>query len=254
MKKDWLVEEYENSATCLIEGEDGHFHPRKISHPSIALIQFPEPHVLITDWYLNYADWYDLRTLIAPYAEEAYVSYKKGLYLASVACSATCCEYIIKYEYLRKNRADHDQIINRSKTFGSLLDDQKIINFLNLKTLLPKLKRLNNLRVGYLHFNPDKLKKIAKGKRKGSRVLTSQDFDFPELAFDAYDALQKLLKKFYSKRKQIQYIKECLVDFNKKHLTVMKINFGLSKALQEGYMKKKREHIKKELTKLVKQK
>ena len=56
IKKSWIEESYDNRANILIENDDGHYYPRRIIEPSIEFIQFPEPHVLISDWYFFQKD------------------------------------------------------------------------------------------------------------------------------------------------------------------------------------------------------
>ncbi|MFH1786483.1 MAG: hypothetical protein ABH829_02450 [archaeon] len=247
---DRINDAYRGRTSVFIEDADGHFYPRPIKQPNIQFIQFPEPHVLITDWYLNEKEWYGLQELIEPFAEQAYLCYKNGYYLASIACSATCCELVIKYEYLRGVPIDYGTRITSYTTLGQLIQDYKVIKKLGIIPMKDKLQSLSDLRSGYLHYNPQKLIKQSQRRTEEQNLPLSEDFDIPPFAYEAYQTMQLLLTKFYSKKQHLDYIKECLVDAKSKMQEVEKVDLGISKELYGTYMRMKYDHIYSEWSKL----
>ena len=219
-EKKFIENKYKNRNSIHFEQRDGEFYPKEIDIPKIEYIQYPEPHILITDLYKEPQEWYEIYTLIEPYAEQAFLCYEKGYWHASIACCINCCECILKYEFLRKiSRVDAKRKIHEL-TLGSFTGQ----NSINLKKLRIKkkfqsrLNYLNNVRIGLYHFNPKKIKKI---NRIGNTIIDeyanpiTSELLIPIVAFKTYCIMQDVINHFYNNRMRIKYIKEGLKDYNK---------------------------------------
>ncbi len=135
-----IEEKYVNIANTRTEHDDGNFYPKDIKPVNIPFIQYPEPHVLITDLYENPEEWYGIYTIIGDFAEQSFLCYQKGYYHASMACAINCCEYVLKYEYLRKvKRKDAEEFI-KTATLGSFVGNN-IKNLTKLKIKKRFLKK-----------------------------------------------------------------------------------------------------------------
>jgi hypothetical protein len=243
---------------------DDQVYPKEIDIPYIEFIQYPEPHVLVTDWYENPQSWYSIYTLIEPFAEQAFLCYNNGYWHASIACAINCCETILKYEYLRRaNKTDAmDLIENRKFSLGYFTgDNSKNLKKLRIKKKLQsKLNYLNSVRIGLYHFNPKKIRKINRGgktdiEREANPI--TDELAIPITAYKVYSIMQELISNFYNKKMQVKYLKEGLKDARrnmKAEYPKYKKQFnGLPPSPQHligSYMKKKYEHLNNEIKKL----
>src|SRR3989344_2498516 len=138
---EFMINTKSNHRNWTFEYENGDIYPKDIEEPDIRVIQYAEPHVFVTDLYDEDKDWYHMPSLIRGFADEAYLSYQSGFFLSSIASAINCCEYILKYEYLRHlNNTDKTKAEEKSKdkyfTLGTFiqngnknLDELKIKNF-----------------------------------------------------------------------------------------------------------------------------
>ena len=94
----FLLNKKANHRNWTFRYENGEVYPKNVSFPDIRFIQYPEPHVLITNLYDTNEEWYRIKEIIKDFAEEAYLSYEMGFWLASISSAINCCEYILKYE------------------------------------------------------------------------------------------------------------------------------------------------------------
>jgi len=215
----FIENKYNNWRTIYFEHGNGEIYPKEIDIPKIEFIQYPEPHIIITDWYENPEEWYSLYTLIEPYAEQAYLCYNKGFWHASMACCINCCECILKYEYLRKvDRKEANELILKMTLGFFTGDNAKNLSKLKIKKKFQsRLNYLNNIRNGLYHFNPKKIKKInRKGKgfiEKEANPITDE-LVIPITAYKAYSIMQDLINHFYNKKMKQKYIKEGLKDYD----------------------------------------
>jgi hypothetical protein len=257
---DELIEQkYDNITSTFFEHDDGTFLPKQIVPVEVGFIQYPEPHIIITDWYEEPQDWYPLYTLIGDFAEQSFLCYQKGYYYASIACSINCCEYILKYEYLRRIKRKDAKDFIKTATLGSFTgDNEKNLIKLKIKNKFSrKLKILNKIRRALYHYNPKEVKELQKlGKtfiEKTANPITDHLL-ISMTAYKAYNVMKELVEHFYNEKTRIKFIKEGLKDYEKKkELAAKEIHqnqFGglppVSKGLIEGYMKKKNDFIKKE--------
>ncbi len=198
--------------------EGGVLFPKKIEPPIIYRIQLPEPHAIFTDGYEKEEEWYDMFALIPPYAEQAYLTYKRGFWHACIACCINCCESIVKYEYLRRlPREQANKYYNDKLMFGTLLYKTSCLELLELGEYSKSLKQLNDLRIGLFHFNKKKTSiklKWSDGREFFYNQITD-DMLLPKLALFAYSVMCKLIKKFYSREMAIKYGKEARKDFKR---------------------------------------
>ncbi|MFP4401983.1 MAG: hypothetical protein ACLFPL_02025 [Candidatus Nanoarchaeia archaeon] len=213
----------------------------EIQPPKIEFVQYAEPHILISDYYIKNFAWYELRTLIGPLAEESFLAYYTGMYLSSISCIANCCEYILKFEFFKSFKYDSNL------TLGSFISKnntliKKFIEQIKIDKFETKIFNINQIRNGYFHFNTEKLFKI-----NDNNLPTSQEFDLIKINKEMYDILNEILEYFYLKSKK-EIVLECLIDFKSKKKEIFEklkedkmINpFG------EEYYKKKFEHKAKE--------
>ena len=118
---------------------------------------------------------------------------------------------------------------------------------LGIAKLKDKLQILADLRNGYLHFNHKKLAKQSSRRNNEDVLPTTDELEFSVYAYDSYQIMQKLLRCFYSKQKKSRYIKECLMDFDKRKSEILKENIGISPEFNKAYLEKKKEAIIKQI-------
>ena len=222
---DFLMRTKYNHRTWKIMYENGEIYPKEIDFPDPIFIQYAEPHVLITDLYDEKQEWYSLREIIEDFAEEAYLSYQAGFWLASIASSINCVEYIIKYEFFRYlNNHDKERLKKASKDYyfslGKIKDNSyNCLKELKIKSLFQdKLEYLNLVRNAIYHFNPEKAKKVSKkGVLEIEKLAPiSDDMVKPILTFRVISIMLDLLNHFYNRKKRLEYIEECIADWAKK--------------------------------------
>jgi hypothetical protein len=213
-----------NHRNWTFEYENGEIYPKDIEEPDIRLIQYAEPHVLITDLYDEEKDWYHMPNLIRGFADETYLSYQLGLFLSSITSAINCCEYILKYEYFRHlNKTDKVKAEEKSKdtklSLGSFVhQDNNYLEELNIKKFHSKIEYLNNVRISLYHFSPDKEEKVtAKGKLEVEKYAhLSDDMILPIVAFRIYSTMLDLINHFYGKENALKYVEECIADWKGK--------------------------------------
>lgn len=231
----FLMRTKSNHRTWTFEYENGEVYPKNIEEPDIRVIQYAEPHVFITDLYEEDKDWYHMPNLIRGFAEEAYLSYQLGLFLSSIASTINCCEYILKYEYLRHlNKTDKTKAEEQSKdkyfTLGTFIQNgNKHLEELKIKNFHNSIEYLNDVRISLYHFNSDKEgKAISKGELEIEKhAPLSDDMVLPIVSFRIYSIMGELINNFYGKENAVNYAEECVADWMKKR--------GLNKEdLREG--------------------
>ncbi|MEM0143234.1 MAG: hypothetical protein QXL94_04710 [Candidatus Parvarchaeum sp.] len=208
-----------------IKYENGDVYPKEIRPPSIYYIQEPEPHVLITGESDVEEDWYRLHDIIKDFAEEAFLAYDIGCWLASISSSVNCCEYILKYELFRKlNGSDKAKLkaalTDKNLTFGKLITDgyYNCLGELGITPFYSKLDYLNAVRVSIYHSNPAKEKKVRQQGEiqvEQSAPITNE-IAMPIIAFRAYEIMLDLINTFYTKEKALEYWKEGVADWKRK--------------------------------------
>jgi hypothetical protein len=206
--------------------ENGEIYPKDIAAPNTVFIQFPEPHVLITDLSDADENWYRLSDIIPDFANEAFLTYELGCWLASIASSINCCEYILKYEFLRNLKKEgNDSLLKRAISdnrlgLGSLIKEKTYgcLELLGIESFQDKLEYLNDVRVSIYHFNPDRAEKVS---RRGQFEVekSAQIWDSmvsPIVAFRTYEIMLDLINHFYSKKNALEYYEEAVADWKKK--------------------------------------
>jgi hypothetical protein len=220
----FLMQIRKNHRTWRFQYENGDIYPKEVSPPNIRHIQYAEPHVIITDWYDENPDWYRMPHLIKGFAEEAYLSYELGLWYSAIASAINCCEYVLKYELLRKlNQTDKIKAEELSKdrffSLGSFTRKRSdYLKQIRLKKYLRKISYLNDVRVSIYHFSPERAKKV---NRKGTLEIErdapiSDDMIIPIIAFKVYSIMFELTSSLYNKNKALQHVKEGVKDWMKK--------------------------------------
>lgn len=225
---DSLMQAKSNHRNLQFEYGEGEVYPKDISAPDIQYIQYAEPHVIITDWYDEEHDWYRMPQLIKGFAEESYLSYELGMWFSSLSAAINCCEYLLKYEYLRyvnsKDKAGAE-ILSKDKHFslGTFTQNgNTYLTELKLNTYHDKIQYLNDVRISLYHFNPERAKKVSqKGKsevEKSTPLL--DDMVLPIIAYRVYCIMLELIDELYNQKKAVEYIKEGIQDWmNKRGLT-----------------------------------
>lgn len=196
----------------------------------IPRIQSPEPHSYITDYYLHKYDWVDLRELIIPFYEEAYISFNIGLYNSCIASSINCLEYILKYELLRhinmKSISEANKKYNEHKlTLGSFLSTESdFANNLKIDNFQEKLQIINNIRNGFFHFNVNKLIKASQyfSERIQGSTLVSGTNEQLEVAYFIYITITEVITYFYNSEKSKEYYLEAINDYELKREEIIK--------------------------------
>ncbi len=221
---EFLMNRKTNHRNWTFEYENQEVYPKDIEEPDIRIIQYAEPHVMITDLYDDDKDWYHMPKLIRGFAEEAYLSYQLGLFLSSVSSAINCCEYILKYEYLRNlNKTDKKKTEEKSKdrnfSLGSFIYPKNTyLEELDIKEYLNSIEYLNDVRISLYHFSPDKENRAtAKGKLEIEKhAPLSDEMVLPIVAFRIYSTMMGLINKFYGKENALRYSEECISDWMKK--------------------------------------
>lgn len=239
----------DSPGTCPCEDRTGHFYPYPISVPGIAHIQYPEPHVLITDLYDDQQDWYHIRGLIGEFARQSFVCYNKGLYFASTAASISCVELTLKYECIRNGKDPHT--LEGNWTLGTaIIDCQKKGLFVEFDT---KLNLINKARNGIFHFNPKKLREAittiknnideinsannpdVEIKRMGlvydgeiGRLVDESElppddplteltnFEWSVIAYYSYELMNEIGRSIYGIEKKHEKYQESLADYSRR--------------------------------------
>jgi len=220
----FLMQTRKNHRTWKFKYENGEVYPKEVSPPDIVCIQYAEPHVIITDWYDENHEWYGMPHLIKSFAEEAYLSYEMGFWYSAIASAINCCEYILKYELLRKiNQANKTKADELSKDrYFSLgiftKKDNDYLKQIKLNKFKRKISYLNDVRVSLYHFNPGRAKKV---NRKGTleiekKAPISDDMVIPIIAFKVYSIMYDLISSLYNKKMALKYTKEGVKDWMKK--------------------------------------
>jgi len=221
----FLLKTKSNHRNWTFQYENGEVYPKDVLCPDIRIIQYAEPHVLITDLYDEDRAWYRMPELIKGFAEESYLSYEMGFWLSSIASAINCCEYISKYEYLRylnnKDKIKADELSkDRNFSLGSFKHEKNnYLEELNLNHFREKISYLNDVRISIYHFSPDREKEVSKkGKLEiEKKAPITGNMILPILAFRVYDTMIDLINQFYSKEKALDYLEECKSDWmNKK--------------------------------------
>lgn len=211
----FIENKYKNWSSINFEHEDGEFYPKEIDIPKIESIQYPEPHIRITDSYEKPEEWYEIYTLIEPFAEQAFLCYTKGYWHASIACCINCCECILKYEYLRKIAREDAKKKIQSMTLG-FFTGQNNTNLTKLRIRIKfqsRLNYLNNVRIGLYHFNPKKIKKIGNTFIEKNFNSITSELIIPIVAYKTYCIMQDLINHFYNDRMRIKHNKDSLIDY-----------------------------------------
>ena len=220
-----LFEEKANGRNLKVRYENGEIYPQDIFPPDIAFIQFAEPHVLITDLSDVNADWYRLRNIIPDFANEAFLTYEIGCWLASISSSINCCEYILKYELFRNLKTTNTNLLqtaikDENLTLGRLINDAKYncLGLLKIESLHDDLNYINHVRISIYHSSPEKAKKVnQKGKIEVERFAPiTDDMMMPIISFRVYSIMTNLINHFYNKEKSLEYYKECVNDWKRK--------------------------------------
>ncbi len=217
-----LFQQYQNMRFLKFQLSETEIFPKEVRMPKIYRIQSPEPHTLYTDLFDEPQEWYSIKNFIEEFAIQSYLTYEVGMWLASISSAVNCCEYILKYEYLRiLNKEDAKKLnLDRNYTLGYFLrNDNNALKKLKIKTkFYDKIDYINCIRSTLYHFNSQKFKKV---KNKGKiEVEKNGDLDsemsVPIFAYRVYQIMLDLINHFYSKEKQLEYILECRKDWQKK--------------------------------------
>jgi len=221
---EFMMNTKSNHRNLTFEYENGEVYPKDIEEPDIRIIQYAEPHVFVTDLFDEDKDWYHMLNLIKEFADESYLSYQLGLFLSSIASAINCCEYVLKYEYLRHlNKTDKTKAEEKSKdtrfSLGSFIhQNNNYLDELSIKKFNSIIEYLNDVRISLYHFSPDKEDKAtAEGEleiEKHARL--SDDMALPIVAFRIYSIMMELINHFYGKENAVKYAEECVADWMKK--------------------------------------
>jgi hypothetical protein len=223
-----LINSKYNHRHTTFQYEKGEIYPKNIPFPRIYYIQYAEPHVIITDLSDQNPDWYTMPKLIQGFAEEAYLSYEMGCWLSSIASAVNCCEYLLKYEYLRLlhklNKDKANQLsLSRNFSLGSFIHVKSTyLTELSIKSqFYDKINYLNDVRVSIYHFSPERAEKVSQKAELEieKEAPITDEMMLPILAFRVYNIMIELLNHYYNKQMAIQYIKEGAQDWmNKRNL------------------------------------
>lgn len=220
----FLMQSRKDHRTLKFQHENGEIYPKEIPAPDIRYIQYAEPHIIITDWYDEELDWYTMPHQIKGFAEEAYLSYEMGLWFSSIASSINCCEYLFKYEFLRKtNQTDRIKAEELSKdryfSLGTFIqNNNNYLEQIGLKTFADKISYLNDVRISIYHFNPERAKQVNK---RGTLKLENEapitdEMVIPIIAYRVYMIMFEMTSLLYNKHRALVYIKEGVQDWMRK--------------------------------------
>ncbi|MEM0149192.1 MAG: hypothetical protein QW346_02925 [Candidatus Micrarchaeaceae archaeon] len=213
------------SRHLTIKYENGDVYPKDVKPPNIYYIQEPEPHVLITGESDVEEDWYKLHDIIQDFAEEAFLAYDIGCWLASISSAINCCEYILKYELFRKlNNSNKPKLkkmlADNNLTFGKLINDRSYncLAELGIVGLYSELDYLNAVRVSIYHNNQEKALKVRqRGELEVERQAPiTNEIAIPIIAFRVYEIMLDLINHFYNKQKMLEYLEEGVADWKRK--------------------------------------
>lgn len=219
-----IINKKKNHRFITFENEKGEVYPKDIEYPEITYLQSPEPHVLVTNLYKNPKDWYYMNEFILRFAEEAFVSYQMGFFISAISCSINCCEYILKYEYLRylnkKNILEADRLSNDVYfTMGSFLkNNNPYLRQLKIKTkFFNKINYLNLVRSSIYHSNSKKARSL---KKRGKSFVERNshphdDLMIPIIAYNSYSIMLEIINHFYNLKRALEYLEEGKKDWMK---------------------------------------
>ncbi len=220
----FLMQSRINHRTWPFEYENGEVYPKEVDAPDIRYIQYAEPHVIITDWYDDNPDWYRMPSLIKGFAEECYLSYENGLWYSSIASAINCCEYLLKYEYLRKiNQTDRKKAEDLSKdryfSLGTFTQNgNDYLKQIKLNSFSKKIQYLNDVRISIYHFSPERAKKVNKKAtlevEKDAPI--TDEMVIPIIAYKVYAIMTQIINLLYNKNKALDYVNEGVQDWMKK--------------------------------------
>ena len=221
---EFLMNTKANHRNWTFEYENGEVYPKDVEEPDIRVIQYAEPHVLITDLYDEDKDWYHMPNLISGFAEESYLSYEMGFWLSSIASAINCCEYILKYEYFRYlNKTNKTKVEELSKdryfTLGTFIrTGNNYLKELRLKPSFDNVTYLNDIRISLYHFSPEKEKRATKKAELEveKHASLSDDMVLPIVVFRIYSIMMELINHFYGKENAVKYVEEGVADWMKK--------------------------------------
>ena len=217
-----LFEQYQSMRFVKFQLDENEIFPKEVRMPKIYRIQTPEPHTLYTDLFDNPEEWYSIRNFIEEFATQAYLTYEVGMWLASISSAVNCCEYILKYEYLRTLNSEKAKSLSldRNYTLGYFLrNDNSALDELKIRDeFYEKIDYINLIRSTLYHFNPKKFEKV---KSKGKIEVEQQgdlysEMTVPIFAYRVYKIMLDLINHFYSKEKHLEYILECRKDWKNK--------------------------------------
>jgi hypothetical protein len=238
----WLIKAYYHQSPRFRKFQeiDGTFFPREINEPDVPYIPRPEPQVIITDWYDNPDDWYYIPELIQEYANQAYVAYYRGIYFASFMCAVSCLELTLKYELVRRGR-ETERLNRKNFTFGNVIRE---IRMLNLEQYESRLSIVNLCRIGFLHFNPEKLHNALQNVKNelidpdtkihiynlddnSTSTIVSNDDEWliseysdnvhsSKIAFYTYSLMYDITKELYGEQNKAQYFQEGIDDYHRR--------------------------------------
>lgn len=217
-----LFQQYQNMRFLKFQLSETEIFPKEVRMPKIYRIQSPEPHTLYTDLFDNPEEWYSIKLFIEEFAIQSYLTYEVGMWLASISSAVNCCEYILKYEYLRILKKDEAKklSLDRNYTLGYFLrKDNSALKKLKIKTkFYTKIDYINCIRSTLYHFNSQKFEKVRnKGKIEVEQTGDlHSEMSVPIFAYRVYQIMIELINHFYSKEKQLEYILECREDWKKK--------------------------------------
>lgn len=237
-----LREEKQNHRNLRIN-HDGEVYPKDVQPAIIVLhpnyMPFPEPHVIVTDQSDSDKEWYRLSSVIPHFAEEAYLTYEQGCWLASISSSVNCCENILRYELFKRLKSTdppklQEALQNTRLGLGALINPKSQYNclgMLDIQSFYNELDYLNLVRVAIYHASAEKTEEV---RRRGSVVVEqigpiTDDLVIPIVAYKVYDTMFKLIDHLYNKRKALEYWKEGVADWKRKR----KLDVGKSKRPRE---------------------
>jgi hypothetical protein len=194
-KKDnsaWLKRQYRSFSPSKIsrEGDDGTFYPKEVTFPHISIDSTSKLlYDLIPDKKKLPRPWYELPAHIHRAADESYLCYCDGLYLASLLCSLTAIEFSVKLAYI--TRKGNPKIFkDKNKTLGSLAGD---LGDIGLGRYKKEFEGIVQLRNGLFHFNYDKLNSSTKKiLGLGDDPLDSWCIDRP--AYFSYELMLQIVE------------------------------------------------------------
>ena len=83
------------------------------------------------------------------------------MFLASIACSINSVESALKFEYMKIHREIANEILNTFTLGDFIKNSGEKLKEIKAYILLKRIILLNGIRVGFFHFNTNKLRKSA---------------------------------------------------------------------------------------------